>query len=443
MFEELSGVELVAALTAGSDPVLPGDGAGGPDLHGAQDGLLDGYLAGRVERIAGWERVLAWAHGMQAVEVAALAAGRAAEETAAGVRSSERGRFAGTEVALARRVSPTAGDIQVAFARQLVGDHPATLAGMLAGRISVMAARALVRESAVLGPELRREVDAAAAVEAAELTPGQVARAVARRVVAADPAAAEDRAGAARAERRVAVLPDPDGTAALWARLPAEQAVACRDALDAHARGLRAGGDPRPLQHLMCDTLVQRLTGAASADRLPVQVGVVLSAATLLGLDSVPATLHGYGALPAGVARRLATSGNAWLRRLIVDPIDGRVLTIDTRRRRFDGRLRKLIIARDQTCRGPGCTGTIRDIDHLLPHAAGGPTTATNSQGLCPSTHACRHHPGWRVTTSPDPAVGGVEWTTPTGHRYQSRPPPALGHGSHTREQLLARRLRQ
>lgn len=428
MFEELAGVELVAALTAASGSA---SGSAGVD-HDAE-------LEERVERIAGWERVLSWAHGMQAQEVAALAVGRAAEEAAAGMCTSERGRFAGAEVALARRVSPTAGDAQVAFAQGLVDDHPATLAGMLDGKIGVMAARAIVRESAVLAPALRRQVDAAAAVEAAELTPGQVRRAVARRVIDADPAAAEGRAEAARADRRVSVLPGEDATAALWARLPAEQAVACLDALDSHARGARAGGDPRPIDHIMCDTLVERVTGATNAERLPVHVGVVISAATLLGLDSTPAVLHGYGALPAGIARRLATSDHAWLRRLVTDPVDGRVLTVDTRRRRFDGTLRTLILARDQTCRAPGCTGKVRDIDHLLDHAAGGPTTAGNGHGLCRRCHRRRHHPGWRVTTGPDPAMT-VEWTTPTGHRHTSRPPPALGHGSLTPAQLTNRR---
>jgi len=397
----------------------------------------------RVDRIVAWERVVAWAQARQAREVAALADQRVRADAAAGACTSDQGRYVAEEVALARMVSPMAGGQHVAFACGLVADHPATLAAMLAGRVGAMAARTIVRECMVLPPELRGQVDAAAAVEAAELTPGQVRRAVARRVTAADPEAAERRAAAARRDRCVSVLPGDDGTAALWARLPAEQAVACWNALDGHARGLRSAGDSRPLHDIRCDTLVERVTGTAAAQGPPVEVGVVISAATLLGLDSAPATLHGYGALPAGVARELATSSNAWLRRLVTDPIDGRVLTIDTRRRRFDGLLRKLIIARDQECRGPGCTGTIRDIDHLLPHAAGGPTTATNSQGLCTSTHTCRHHPGWKVTTSPDTAVGGVEWTTPTGHRYQSRPPPALGHGSHTHEQLLARRLRQ
>lgn len=415
MFEGSPGVDLVAALAGAAERA---------------------DLEERVDRIAGWERVVSWAQGMQAREIAALAAGRAAEDAAAGLWTSDQGRRAADEVALARRVSPTAGAAHVAFARGLVEDHAGTLAALLTGRLGGLAARTIVGECAVLDPQLRRQVDPPAAAEAAELTPGQVRSAIARRVIAADPAAAERRAQAARKDRAVALLPGKDATAALWARLPAEQAVACWQALDTHARSLRAGGDPRPLHHLRCDTLVERVTGASAAHGPPVEVGVVISAATLLGLDSTPATLHGYGALPAGVARQLAASPHSSLRRLVTDPLDGRLLTLDTRRRRFDGALRRLITTRDQTCRGVGCTAPIRDIDHVVTHAAGGATSAANGHGLCQRTHTIRDHPGWALTTHPD---SSITWTTPTGHHYTSRPPPVLGHGSLTPQQLTRR----
>jgi hypothetical protein len=104
-------------------------------------------------------------------------------------------------------------------------------------------------------------------------------------------------------------------------------------------------------------------------------------------------------------------------------------------------------------------------IDHLKPHIHGGPTTAGNSQALAKNAHALRDHPGVHVTLQhyqhqppddtgppgrppggpPDEAPAGrpdttlehlsenardIEWTLPTGHRYTTEPPPALGHGS-------------
>ncbi|HLL07243.1 MAG TPA: hypothetical protein VK393_01175, partial [Nocardioidaceae bacterium] len=65
----------------------------------------------------------------------------------------------------------------------LVEDHPATLAGMLAGDISAGAARSIVSACTVLDPASRSAVDQDVAAEASELTPGQTRAAVARRVI--------------------------------------------------------------------------------------------------------------------------------------------------------------------------------------------------------------------------------------------------------------------
>ena len=57
----------------------------------------------------------------------------------------------------------------------------------------------------------------------------------------------------------------------------------------------------------MADTAVERLTGQATADGVPVEVHLVMTDRTLLGGDPEPAELDGYGPLPAPLAR-------AWLR---------------------------------------------------------------------------------------------------------------------------------
>jgi hypothetical protein len=38
--------------------------------------------------------------------------------------------------------------------------------------------------------------------------------------------------------------------------------------------------------------------------------------------------------------------------------------------------------------------------------------------------------PGWASKAIDGDAANGVRWTTPTGHAYDSRPPPILGHGN-------------
>lgn len=404
-------------------------------------GAVPGTADAKVDRIAAWERVIAHAHARQALVIADFASQRACEDRAAGVTSAEAGKYAAEEVALARRVSPAAAGHQIEFARGLVEHHPATLEALLRGAISMPAARTVVAECELLDAVARRAVDADIALEAPELTAGQVRVAVRRRVIEADAEAAAKRARKARSRKRISLLPADDGVAGLLASLPAEQAVACWVALDHHARGVRGDGDDRSIDSIMCDTLVERITGQRRATDVRVEVGIVISAGSLLGADETPATLGGYGAISAELARELADSKFAWARRLVCDPLDGQVVAVGSRRRRFIGGRRRFIVARDQVCRLPVCDARIRDADHRIPYAHGGTTDVENGQGLCERTHYCRDHPGWRLEAEPE--SDSVTWITPTGHRYESHPPPALGHGSLDSETLRELRRRR
>lgn len=210
---------------------------------------------------------------------------------------------------------------------------------------------------------------------------------------------------------------------------------------------------------------------------------VVRAADAVPAADVVPAA-RTAGAAPAAdtgpaapaVTAGMARSGRAgsdegaaavWVRRLYTDPVDDTITHIDTRRRRFDGHLARLIKYRDQTCRDPFCTAPIRHLDHTHPHHDNGPTTAHNGAGLCERGNHTKDLPGWtrRVTTpnpttpatpdqakpdaaAPDPANRDrrhvIEITTPTGHTYTSTPPPALGPGSNhhqLRHRAALRRL--
>ena len=386
--------------------------------------------ARRIDEIAEWERVIAHAHARQALAVAALVKERVRLDKLVGVWSSDAGKHATEEVALARGVSPMTANQHIGFAMALTEDHPATLGAMLNGTVSASAARIIVQECEVLGSSDRHAVDSLIGLEAGELTPGQVRKAVRRRVCAADPEAASRRARVARSRKRISFLPREDATASLWNVLPAEQAMACWTALDNHARGVRGDGDERSIEHIMCDAFVERLTGQRRAADVPVEVQVVISASSLLGQDGAPATLGRYGVIPAELARQLAASDSAFARRLVCDPLDGRVLELSTRKIRFDGSLRRFILARDQVCRLSVCDAPIRDCDHMKQRARGGRTEASNGQGLCERTHYCRDHPGWDLDVDMRPGSDRVTWITPTGHRYDSYPPPALGLGS-------------
>jgi hypothetical protein len=75
----------------------------------------------------------------------------------------------------------------------------------------------------------------------------------------------------------------------------------------------------------------------------------------------------------------------------------------------------------------------MREIDHVVPHADGGPTNLHNAQGSCQTCNRAKQAPGWRMSvTSTGPDGHDVQITTPTGHRYRSRArrPPGPAPGS-------------
>jgi hypothetical protein len=214
------------------------------------------------------------------------------------------------------------------------------------------------------------------------------------------------------------------------------------------------------------------------ADEPAGRAGVDVEVQLVMGLDALfntgegadtPAQLLGYGTVPAGWAREylrpadthhpddpddpladpgggspargrgggLSRAGRVWIRRLFVRPGTGELVAMDSRRRLFSDGLRRFVLTRDAaTCRTPWCDAPARHIDHVTPHADGGPTTAANGQGLCVACNLTKEHPDLTSTTLPPDrrgASGGgrgrghtVRVTTGTGHTYDSEAPPLL-----------------
>ncbi|MDX6317851.1 MAG: hypothetical protein QOD35_1251, partial [Nocardioidaceae bacterium] len=342
------------------------------------------------------------------------------------------------EVALSMDVSVLTAQSFMSDAHSLVERHPAVLGAVESGELALSAARAVAIEtSSIDDPELQRLADTVIAEEAVDVLPGKVRGLAERRVIEIDPDAAARRATKERADRHVRLVPAGADMAYLDAYLPVEQATSCWQNLHAFATAQRAAGDTRSLHRLICDTLVERLTGATCADRLSTDICLVMTDTTLLAGADTPAELVGAGPITAPLARRLATTGNAWVRRLYTDPVDASLTTMDSRRRRVDGSLRQAVLVADQHCRGINCASPIRDIDHIHPYAHGGDTSFTNSQGLSKACHTTRDHPAMQVTA--DPTSRKTTWRTPTGLTHHSLPPPALGHGSLTAHQIRLR----
>ena len=394
----------------------------------------------------------------------------AAAEEISRREASLRRRATRSEVALARRCSPGQADRHVGAARALVHELPGTMAALTAGEISEWRATIVVRETACLSPERRREADRRLAGGLRDLGDRALAAAAHRACVDLDPESVVERRRRAAASRHVSVRPAPDGMAWLSILGPLVDVVGAHVALRAaeQARHVATGdpeadaaaaGDERGRGAWMTDTALELLSGRAPGQAQPVEIGLVMSEGVLLpgtgsdagGADEVE--VPGHGALAGDLARehvlRLLDEGDdrdgetaLWLRRLWTAP-DGRdLVAVDSRRRLFAGRLRRLIELRDATCRVPWCDAPVRQVDHVRPVARGGETSASNGMGVCQRHNLDKEAPGWRaevISTGLDPGGGPheVRLTTPAGGDVRCLAPPLLGLGRAERRPVV------
>ncbi len=153
----------------------------------------------------------------------------------------------------------------------------------------------------------------------------------------------------------------------------------------------------------------------AKSHRRSVSVNVTVDLNTLLGLNENPGQLAGYGVLPAQIVRALAGEGK-W-RRFITDPNTGTLLDYGRDSYQPPQDLVDYLIARDRTCRFPGCrqSAARADIDHADAWEDGGETSAANLGALCRRHHRMKTHGGWNLHSNED---GSCSWESPDGHRY-------------------------
>ena len=402
--------------------------------------------AQRITHLGLLERLKGAAAAAQARVSVDFEASQRREQAAAGLPTDQQGRGVADQIALARHDSKVKGSRHLGLAKALVNEMPHTMAALTSGVISEWRATIVVRETAVLNAADRREVDARLVAEMPHLGDAQLARRARAIGYQLDAESVLRRVRGAIKDRRVTIRPAPDTMALVTGFLPVAQGVAVYAALTAAAASAKALGDERSKGQIMADTFVQRLTGQATADAVPLEVQLVMTDRTLLEGDDTPAQIPGFGPVPAAFARDLVTGRAAgdsagpdraglaevarvWLRRLFTSPTDGTLVAMDSRRRSFDGLLRRFLVTRDQVCRTPWCDAPIRHTDHVRPSAEGGETTADNGQGLCARCNYAKELPGWRCDVVTRQGRHRVRTTTPTGHSYESTAPPVLGLG--------------
>lgn len=357
------------------------------------------------------------------------------------------------DVATALRLSPTTAQNRIDVARVLVGHLPNTISALASGEISAAHATVIAKETATairngLSEEGVYRVEQAALAHAEFHTPGQVANKVKTTIAKFSPEDFEEIVERARDSRRVSCYPEADGMATVVAILPAEDAQMVMKSIEAfivkrnqeeesctcnlksgssQGCGFHSREDAAEWSLLSADmkradalTFIASQALSSMADvvrphRRPVAVSVAIDLPTVLGLADNPGQLAGYGAIPASVARKLAADG-AW-QRFISDPITGNLLDFGREKYIPPQELVDFLLARDRTCRFPGCgrSGQLADIDHAQSWESGGETNPANLGLLCRRHHRMKTHGGWNLTSNPD---GSCLWRSPLDKEF-------------------------
>jgi hypothetical protein len=398
----------------------------------------------RIDYLSALERQMSWLQAMMQRAIVAVAGeeGSKSDDIFTGVDDAER-----EDVAAALRMSTGTAQIRIDVARTLVNHLPNVCSALAMGEISPAHATVIARESASairdgMGPAHIYSIEQSALAYAEFHTPTQVANKVRTTIAKLAPEPFEEIAERARDTRRVSCFREVDGLSTIVAILPAEDAQIVMKAIEnfIHAQVTAetigtddsevAPGQHRSMDMKRADALtsiatwsLQQSTAEVKLHRRPVTVNVTIDLPTLLGLAENPGQLAGYGAIPASVARALASDGK-W-QRFITDPQTGTLLDYGRESYEPPQALVDFLIARDRTCRFPGCrhSAARADLDHAQSWESGGKTSAANLGALCRRHHRLKTHGGWKLVSHSD---GACTWTSPLGKIYEVPARPML-----------------
>lgn len=344
----------------------------------------------------------------------------------------------------------------------LVGTYPTTLQALREGRIDERHASAIIDAGLPLHPDTRSEYeDLILPVAETDTAPGTR---VAARIIAArlQPDIVDENQRRALANRRVRTFDLDDGLTRLLldgptvlihgiydrltrmgihqADVDATHATATADAPGAPGApdgdipdGTDASHEPdapdeRTLDQRRADIMTDLLLTGTPGDgdtglgAIRATVQVTIPILTLARLDNDPALLDGQSPIDPDTARALAAASPCW-QRVMTHPLTHEPLRLDTYRP--STRLRRLIHARDQHCRWPGCRRPAQkcDTDHTIPWEDGGTTCPSNLDTFCRYHHTLKHASPWTITQT---GAGTLEFTTPTGRKHRTTPPHTL-----------------
>ncbi len=316
---------------------------------------------------------------------------------------------------------------------------PATFEAWDEGRVGAGHVAVIVEHGLpITDTQARADFEREALIRAEGTTPGRLGSSLARLAEALQPRPLAERHQEARASRGACVRDIGDGMAEFISTQPAVLAHAMHDRITQQAHALKKADptDTRTLDQIRADLVADVLltttptveTGAGFSDgfgglgAIRGIVNVTVPALALAGVTDEPAELVGRCPIDPATARTLAGHATGW-DRVLADPITGCVLAVDRYTPSAD--MKRFLRARDQHCRFPGCRRPAHrcDRDHTLDYALGGETAVCNLACLCKRHHTLKGETAWTVRQ----LGGGVlEWTSPGGHVYIDKPPPAI-----------------
>ena len=354
------------------------------------------------------------------------------------------------KVSLARRNTHSGGVLYLECGRMLNEDMPCIDAAYAAGELTQVQVLALLKPFRSASIEQRQAFDEYFGRHPGMLT-GQNAtgcREAARRYL--DKVLPEERAAEIKqqAERRYFRLTPGDGCVHVSGKLPLEEGTALDQLLESEVRKAKAAGDPRSSDQVRADAAVRNIAmEPATGLPLALKLQVIITDRALLAGDTEPATIPGYGVVPARRVRELMIAERegmnrgelavlAELQRLYTAPGNQQLVAMESRSRKFPKGLWAMLKLRDRRCSTPHCNNTVLEADHLYQFARGGKTSFDDGKMVCRHCNQAKESAGWRehlesilprrVVIEP---VSGVRFETPrtpmTGIAFEN-PPPAL-----------------
>jgi hypothetical protein len=391
----------------------------------------------RIDYLTALDRQDGWLYALRQRAIAAVAGLQPSEGGGplSGVDETER-----EDISTALRLAPATAQSRIDIARTLVNNLPNTCSALATGEISSAHATVIARETAAAirdgAPEsVIFEIEQRAIAYAEFHTPGQVANHVRNSVAKFAPEEFEEVTARATALRRVNCYNEADGMSTVVAILPAADAQVVMNSIEAFILRQEQIGKNNDLSmgasvefekltvdqkranalSAICANFLSDISTTVTPQRRPLTVNLTIDLPTLLGLAENPGQLAGYGPIPASVARELASDGK-W-KRFITEPQTGNLLDFGRESYEPPQQLKDFLIARDRTCRFPGCrrSALLSDLDHAQSWESGGSTSLENIGALCRRHHRLKTHDGWKIESFPD---GSCTWTSPLGKQF-------------------------